>query len=169
MWRYIVANRVFVPSGSKISLQIQAEQCPLPESRITVDPSRADRLGLPKLVLDWRVGEEEFSSIREFSLRVREAMREAGLAEVRLIPGLEEGDASLLERMHDHNHHAGGTCMGLNATDGVVDTDLRVFGTDNMYVLGASVFRTTSNANTTFLALALATRLARQLAREKNL
>lgn len=90
-------------------------------------------------------------------------MREAKLAEVSLLPGVEEGDASLLERMRDHNHHAGGTCMGWSARDGVVDTDLRVFGTDNLYVLGASVFRTTSNANTTFLALALATRLARHL------
>jgi choline dehydrogenase-like flavoprotein len=166
MWRYIVANRVFVPSGSKISLQIQAEQCPLRESRITVDPDRTDKYGLPKLLLDWRVGNEEFASIRDFSLRVRDAVRAAGLAEVKLVPGLEEGDASLLERLHDHNHHAGGTCMGWSAKDGVVDADLRVFGTDNMYVLGASVFRTTSNANTTFLALALATRLARHLVKQ---
>jgi choline dehydrogenase-like flavoprotein len=163
MWRYIVANRVFVPSGSKISMQVQAEQCPLRESRITVDPDRTDKFGLPKLILDWRTGQEEFASIRNFSLRVRDAVREAGLAEVKLVPGLEEGDASLLERLHDHNHHAGGTCMGWSAKDGVVDADLRVFGTENMYVLGASVFRTTSNANTTFLALALATRLARHL------
>ena len=168
MWRYIVANRVFVPSGSKISLQFQAEQCPLRESTITVDTARPDKFGLPKLILDWRVGDEEFGSIREFSLRVRDAMREAGLAQVTLIPGLEEGDASLLDRMHDHNHHAGGTCMGWSASNGVVNTDLRVFGTDNMYVLGASVFKTTSNANTTFLALALATRLAHHLAREKS-
>lgn len=163
MWRYIVANRVFVPSGSKISMQIQAEQCPLRESRISVDPSRPDKFGLPKVVLDWRIGDEELGSIRDFSVRVRDAMREANLAEVNLLPGVEEGDGSLLERMRDHNHHAGGTCMGWSARDGVVDKDLRVFGTDNLYVLGASVFRTTSNANTTFLALALATRLARAL------
>lgn len=165
MWRYIVANRVFVPSGSKISMQIQAEQCPLRESRISVDPGRADKYGLPKLVLAWRTGGEEFASIRDFSMRVRDAVRAAGLAEVTLIPGLEEGDASLLDRMHDHNHHAGGTCMGWSERDGVVDSDLRVFGTDNLFVLGASVFRTTSNANTTFLALALATRLARHMAK----
>lgn len=163
MWRYIVANRVFVPSGSKISMQLQAEQCPLPESRITVDAGQPDKFGLPKVRVDWRVGNEEFASVREFSFRVRDALRDAGLAEVKLLPEIEQGDAGFLEKMPDHNHHAGGTCMGWSERDGVVDADLRVFGTDNVYVLGASTFRTTSNANTTFLALSLATRLARHM------
>lgn len=145
-------------------MQVQAEQTPLASSRITVDRSRTDRFGLPKVVVDWRVGEEEFRSIRLFSLRARDALRSTGLAEVRLLPGIEEGDAGFLARLPDHNHHAGGTCMGWTARDGVVDADLRVFDTDNFHVLGASVFRTTSNANTTFLALTFATRLARLLA-----
>jgi choline dehydrogenase-like flavoprotein len=165
MWRYLVANRVFVPSGSKISMQVQAEQCPVAESRITVDPRQPDALGLPRLRLDWRLGEEEFNSVREFSMRVRQALRDADLADVRFLPGFEEGDPRFLDKLRDHNHHAGGTCMGWSADNGVVDKDLCVFGTDNLYVLGASVFRTTSNANTTFLALTFATRLAQHLAR----
>jgi choline dehydrogenase-like flavoprotein len=40
-----------------------------------------------------------------------------------------------------------------------VDRNLRVFGTDNLYVIGASIFPTTSNANTTFTALTFTTRL----------
>jgi choline dehydrogenase-like flavoprotein len=164
MWRYIVANRVFVPGSSKISMQVQAEQTPLACSRITVDRESRDKFGLPKVLVDWRIGEEEFRSIRLFSMRARDALRETGLAEVKLLPGIEEGDAGFLDRLPDHNHHAGGTCMGWTERDGVVDADLRVFGTDNFYVLGASVFRTTSNANTTFLALTFATRLARLLA-----
>jgi choline dehydrogenase-like flavoprotein len=168
MWRYMVANRVFVPSGSKISMQVQAEQCPVAESRITVDRDHPDSFGLPKVRLDWRIGSEEFQSIREFSLRVRNALRKAGLAEVKFLPGLEEGSQDFINQLRDHNHHAGGTCMGWSAKDGVVDKDLRVFGTENVYVLGASVFRTTSNANTTFLALCFATRMAQLLAKERR-
>jgi len=163
MWRYLVANRVFVPSGSKISMQVQSEQVPLPSSRITVDREKRDSFGLPKVVLDWRVGEEELRSVRNFTLRTRDALLASGLAEVKILPALAEGDATFAEQLHDHNHHAGGTCMGWTAKDGVVDSDLRVFGTDNLFVLGASTFRTTSNANTTFLALTLGTRLAKHL------
>ncbi|MNW18103.1 GMC oxidoreductase [compost metagenome] len=56
--------------------------------------------------------------------------------------------------------------MGHHARDGVVDSELRVFGTRNLYVAGAAVFRTSSYANPTFTALALTARLADQLGRE---
>jgi choline dehydrogenase-like flavoprotein len=49
--------------------------------------------------------------------------------------------------------------MGQSALDGVVDRNLCVFGTRNLYVAGAASFRTTGNANVTFTALAFVTRL----------
>jgi choline dehydrogenase-like flavoprotein len=45
----------------------------------------------------------------------------------------------------------------------VVDQNLKVFGTVNLYIGGASTFRTVSNANTTFTALAFTTRLIHHL------
>lgn len=163
MWRYLVENRVLVPTGSKISLQLQSEQMPLAASRITVDPSKRDIFGLPKVILDWRIGDEEFLSIREFTLRCQKALANSGLAEVRILKDLADGNPTFLENLRDHNHHVGGARMGWSAKDGVVDRELRVFGTKNLHVLGASTFRTSSNANTTFLALALATRFAKNL------
>jgi len=49
----------------------------------------------------------------------------------------------------------------------VVDRNLKVFGTENFYVGGASTFRTVSNANTTFTALAFTTRLVHHLCGER--
>jgi choline dehydrogenase-like flavoprotein len=46
---------------------------------------------------------------------------------------------------------------------GVVDRNLRVFGTENLYVTGAGTFPTTSNANTTFTAVTFTTRLVDHL------
>jgi choline dehydrogenase-like flavoprotein len=53
--------------------------------------------------------------------------------------------------------------MGSSPGNGVVDRDLRVFGTANLYVAGAGVFRSCGNANTTFTAMTLATRLKKHL------
>ena len=54
--------------------------------------------------------------------------------------------------------------MGETKEDGVVDRDCRVFGTENLYVAGSSVFRTGGHANPTFTIVQLALRLADHLA-----
>jgi choline dehydrogenase-like flavoprotein len=164
MWRYVVQNRVFVPSGSKISFVLQSEQVPLRDSRVTIDPSVKDCYGLPKVILDWRLGQEEFPSMKDFATRCREALKESGLADLQLADGLLKQDSSFFQTMSDNYHHVGGARMGWTAENGVVDGNLKVFGTDNLYVLGASTFRTASNANTTFVALSFATRLAERIA-----
>ena len=165
MWKYVVDNRIFVPSTSKISLNIQSEQTPLRDSRIFIDPAVKDAAGLPKVILDWKVGNAELASIREFTIHCDRALRAAGLASLHIAEGLMKLEPQFLTNLHDNNHHAGGTRMGESEKDGVVDKNLRVFGTTNLYVAGAAVFRTSSNANTTFTALAFTTRLVDHLTR----
>lgn len=55
----------------------------------------------------------------------------------------------------DASHHLGGTIIGL-----VVDTNLKVGGTDNLYICSGSVFPTSGCANPTYTICALAVRLA---------
>jgi choline dehydrogenase-like flavoprotein len=54
--------------------------------------------------------------------------------------------------------------MAAEASQGVVDRDCRVFGTENVYVAGAAVFPYPGSANPTLTVVALALRLADQLA-----
>ena len=51
-------------------------------------------------------------------------------------------DTSLPLRLSPHAHHMGTTRMAANAKDGVVDTNCKVFGIENLYVAGSSVFAT---------------------------
>jgi choline dehydrogenase-like flavoprotein len=163
MWKYVVANRVFVPSTSKVSLHIQSEQPAMPESRITINPEVRDANGLPKVILDWRVGSEELPSIRKFAERVDAAFQASGLAKLHIEDSLKNGDEQFLSTLRDNYHQVGGVRMGFSEKDGVVDKNLKVFGTENLYVVGASTFRTSGNANTTFTALTLGTRLVDHL------
>ena len=164
MWKYVVANRVFVPSTAKISLHVQSEQPARYESSISIDPLAKDHLGLPKVILDWRAGSEELSSIREFTRRVDSVCRKSGMAELRLESGLENQNEEFLKTLRDNYHQVGGARMGFSEKDGVVDRNLKLFGTDNLYVVGASTFRTCGSANTTFTALTFVTRLVEHLA-----
>jgi choline dehydrogenase-like flavoprotein len=163
MWKYVIQNRIFVPGTSKISFTIQSEQTPVAESRITLAHGTTDSNGLPKLLLDWRIGTAELTSIRNFTERCQLALREAGLAELEIIEELDSLKPAFLDTLTDNYHLVGGARMGHSAEDGVVDRNLRVFGTNNLYVAGAATFCTTSNANTTFVALAFVTRLVEQL------
>ena len=65
--------------------------------------------------------------------------------------------------MSDVYHQAGGTIMSDSSDTGVVDKNLRMHDTGNLFVCGAAVMPTSSFANTTLTALALAMRLADHL------
>jgi choline dehydrogenase-like flavoprotein len=62
----------------------------------------------------------------------------------------------------DGYHQVGTTRMGRDAKS-VVDSDLKVHDVENLYVASSSVFPTTGQANSTYLAVALAVRLANYL------
>jgi choline dehydrogenase-like flavoprotein len=122
-----------------------------------------DAFGLPKVILDWKASDEEIASIREFALRCDRALRAAGLAQLKIAEDLVNSQPRFMVELRDNYHQSGGARMGESNQDGVVDRDLRVFGTTNLYVAGAATFRTTSNANITFTALAFGTRLVDHL------
>ena len=86
------------------------------------------------------------------------------MAELRLESGLENQNEEFLKTLRDNYHQVGGARMGFSEKDGVVDRNLKLFGTDNLYVVGASTFRTCGSANTTFTALTFVTRLVEHLA-----
>lgn len=60
-------------------------------------------------------------------------------------------------------HLHGTTRMGASAEDGVVDKNCRVFGVDNLYVAGSSIFPTSGFSNPTMTIVALAIRLGEHI------
>ena len=163
MWTYAKDHRIFEPSTSKISLFVQMEQVPRDDSTIRIDPSRRDRTGLPQVLLDWRVD----GARGRGAPRLRAPYRPRAAAR-RASPGWRSTRtcsrrSGFLSRLRDTNHQAGGAIMASSSSAGVVDSDLRVFGTDNLYVAGASTFPAIGAGNTTFPALALASRLVEHL------
>ena len=63
----------------------------------------------------------------------------------------------------DVHHHMGGTRMGINKFDSVVNKDLKVHGVNNLYVSGSSNFVTSGYTNPTFTIIQLAIRLAKEI------
>jgi choline dehydrogenase-like flavoprotein len=57
-------------------------------------------------------------------------------------------------------HHLGTARMAVDPRDGVVDTDLKIHGIDNVWICDGSVFPTGGNANPSLTICALAHRLS---------
>lgn len=159
-WRYKTAHRAWNPESARVKLRVHCEQEPAGASSITLADER-DALGMLRTRLDWQISDAELSTIREFA---RVAKGELGrLVDVRIDPELESGSDGYLARCDDSNHHMGGMRMSATVSDGVVDPNLRLFGTRNCYVCSGAVFPTSGFSNPTHTVLALAVRLARHL------
>jgi choline dehydrogenase-like flavoprotein len=157
LYRGLLAARRMVPERPRERVMVLVffcEQPPDPDSRVTLG-SRRDRLGLPHLVLDWRIGDEVVDSMRRLRGLLAERVAAAGLGQI-------EGDDEEIQ-FSDASHHMGTTRMSDDPRTGVVDRDCRVHGIDNLYLAGSSVFPTAGHANPTLSALALTHRLAAHL------
>lgn len=72
-------------------------------------------------------------------------------------------DPDWQHQLHTAAHHSGGCRMANNPEQGVCDRDLRVFGTDNLYVCDGSALPSSGYANTGLMIGAIALRLADHL------
>jgi choline dehydrogenase-like flavoprotein len=157
--RYVRDRRVFNPADLGVYLWVHCEQKPLASSRITLDPVARDVNGVPLAVLDWQVDGIEINAAHALCENLAAEFERRGLAKLIIDPRILSRNPSILSEARDTNHHCGGLCMAADKDHGVVDTDCRVYGTTNLYVAGAAVFPTSSFANPTFTAMALALRL----------
>lgn len=140
--------------GLRYRLRVDLEQWPDPDNRLVLTDD-LDAHGRRRLGLRWRWSDDDESRRRRLIELFVDGLEGSGLGRLELA-----GGHSLDPNAH---HHAGTTRMAESADDGVVDADLRVHGTDNLFVCGSSVFPTTGAVNPTLTAVALAHRLADHL------
>jgi choline dehydrogenase-like flavoprotein len=136
-----------------------SEQEPISASRVYLDEEK-DKLGMPKLVLDWKVGPRSLSSSLRLLRLLDEHFRKHDA-------GYIEEDLSAINALPytDASHHLGTTRMSADPKTGVVDVNCRVHGVDNLYIAGSSVFPTAGHANPTLTIAAMSLRLADYLKR----
>lgn len=153
-----------VPGDSVVaagSLYIQAEQVPNRASRVLLD-DEVDALGVPRARLEWRLQSQDLQTLAAFSEIVARELGRSGVGRATIFDPTATGWKGTIAG----NHHMGTTRMAATPQKGVVDPDGRVFGVENLFVAGSSVFPTSGAANPTFTITALTLRLADRLHRE---
>ena len=158
--RYIRDRRILNFSDKGIYLNVHCEQKPIYDSSLTLDFSKEDSIGMPAINLNWKVDGSEIDSINAFCIELDKAFTEQRMATLDIKDGVMNKDKNFLLDGRDSNHQCGGLIMSSSSDCGVVDKDLKVFGTNNLFVAGAAVYPTSSYANSTFTAMALSLKAA---------
>ncbi len=147
-------------------VQVTAEQAPNPDSRVLLSDDR-DRLGLRKVALDWRTLDVDKATLKESIIELGRTFATANIGRIRVAEWLLDDQAEIAGFPEGERgagfHHIGTTRMGHSPKDGVVDKDGKVFGMDNLYIAGSSVFTTGGHVPPTFTIVQLALRLANHL------
>lgn len=167
IYYYLKKNRIYVPFSSTITLTLQAQQISNVKSSITLSDGEMDDLRRPKAVVNWQIDGREFGEISNFCSAIDRYLMINGLGKLKLEKWFSQErvrqDGSWLNQVSDVYHQAGGTIMSESSDSGVVDKNLRMHNSSNIYVCGASVLPTSGYANTTLTVLALTLRLADHL------
>lgn len=149
--------------GGRYALHYHAEQLPNPDSRVWLRPAPD---GGTVLEVDYRYFEADIDSLLRCHELLDRELRAAGAGRLEyLAKDPDTVRAMAWEQSTDGFHSIGTTRMSDDPEQGVVDAECRVHGTSNLYLASSSVFPTSAEANPTFMAAALAVRLAHHLAR----
>jgi choline dehydrogenase-like flavoprotein len=132
------------------------------ESRITLSDS-IDVNGLNRIRLDWNLQSEDFNNIFELTRMLAIYLGASNQGRLK-IDTLNPPDIDRV--LSVGMHHMCTTRMAENVDFGVVDKNCKVFGTNDLYVAGSSVFSTPGYSNPTLTIVALAVRLANHIAKK---
>ena len=165
--RNVLSNPVGVIRGirdkngkKRLAMRFQLEQSPNPVSNITLSESK-DRFGLKKATLNWIFSPLERRTIDVLIQYVAKQFSSQGEGVIKIDYALTSDRDNLPLDLRGGHHHSGTTRMSDSANTGVVDADLKVFGVDNLYIVGSSVFPTNGWVNPTYTIIALSCRLAK--------
>lgn len=164
-------TRLFQPRSLIRGVRFQVIVEPLPDrdSRITLSPTHTDALGMRRVRVDWRLGDQVRHTFDRTLAIIADELRQSGVATVDLDAPIEGGSWPSSFEKEGTWHHMGTTRMHESPQQGVVDADCRVHGIDNLYIAGSSVFPTAGANFPTITIAALALRLSERLVQQIKL
>jgi choline dehydrogenase-like flavoprotein len=136
------------------------EHLPHWESFVELAPER-DARGLSRLRTHLHFSDTDVRNVRRAFEVLDRSLRAQGLGHVEFL--YDDVDQAVRDQLFGGYHQAGTTRMSALPEDGVVDRNLAVHGFGDLFVASSSTFPTSSQANSTFMLIAFALRLADHL------
>ena len=145
-------------------ISFHLEQKPIFENRIELS-RELDINGINKPKIYWNVYDDVFNSIKTTLHDIAKESILKNIGRVGIDQYIYDKSYKNLQFPIGNYHHIGGTVMGNDSRTSVVDKNLRVHRSNNLFIIGSSVFSTAGYANPTFTIVQLSLRLADYLTR----
>tara|TARA_B100000579_G_C22452169_1_gene674841 strand:+ start:26 stop:589 length:564 start_codon:yes stop_codon:yes gene_type:complete len=141
------------------NIYMQLEEEPNKDNKIILGKSK-DINGVPMTKLFYKKSKNSLMSAKLIMEEFANLCRKEDLGRI----GIKENIYNLdsFENLGAY-HHMGGTRMGINKHDSVVDKDLKVHDINNLYISGSSIFVTGGYTNPTFAIIQFALRIADEI------
>jgi len=132
-----------------LDFSIGLEVLPDPNNRLTLSAEHKDALGIPHPEVTYDVGDY----VRKGAEAVKPTLKKIAAL-------LDASDVKITDAFNANNHVMGGTIMGRDPKDSVVDADCRAHDHDNLYVAGGATMPSASCINSTLSMVAVSLRMA---------
>ena len=160
-WKRMARQRRWCPSNAEITLSIDTEHQPNPESRIRLS-TNLDAMGMAKAIVQWQWGEPERRTFAAYRQLFNQQWQAWDGGQISWSESFEP-DSGWEKGVKDIYHLMGGTRMTSDPNKGIADPNLRVHGIDNLSIASLSVFPTGGSSNPTLTLMMLTLRLAERL------
>jgi hypothetical protein len=157
-WRYFY-KRLRFPQNSKILMQIDFEQFTNINSKLFLT-GEVDEFNKKVLGVNWQLKNEELEGVMRLIKESISFYESSGFQDkAKLVANTQLN----IDNFYDVYHPTGTIKMGDVESNSVVDSDLKLWGCDNLYVSSTAVFPSSGSANPGMIHLALTDRLALHL------
>jgi choline dehydrogenase-like flavoprotein len=145
---------------------VMFDQAPLPENRVTLDPTNTDALGLPRPHIDYGLDPYTMEGFRVAADVCTKIYQRMGATEFTQTGVGGSGDFTYKEKNYHYygaGHVMGTHRMGNDPGTSVVDANQRSHDVPNLWIVGSGSFPTVATANPTLTLMGLAFKSAQSI------
>jgi len=161
-----IAHSVFKKDLKCGNIFMNLEEPPNKNNKITLDEKEKDKFDIPRVNLFYKKSKKSLLTAKKFLEEFANLCRERNLGRIAI-----KEDIYNLENFENMGgyHHLGGTRIGTNKLNSVVDENLKVHDINNLFISGSSNFITAGYTNPTYTIVQLSLRLANKMFDELNI
>ena len=163
-WRF-VRHRLLYPENAEIEMHLVFEQFPNSDNRIMLKDENFRKINGPSIEISWGVSSQDKINLVKILEQFKSSWHKSQIRDYAETVFLDDGEIlNNLVKGGGIFHPTGSTRIKFNDFSGSVDTDLKVDGFKNLFLLSTSVLNSGGGANPTMTEMMLGLRLVDHLA-----